>query len=86
LWGRWRPRRGNVMRLRKVWEHGSSRMGFWMIGEPEATRRGARICFYVQQSQSCSGSSATRLLIAAVDLGFSHFSVRAGHEVSLERV
>ncbi len=93
-WGRWRPRRNNVMRLREVWEHGSSNLqcnegedgilGDW--GGSEATRRCARIGFYVPQSQSCSGSSATRLLIAAVDLAFSHFRVRTGHEVSLGRV
>jgi len=34
-------------------------------------------------SLACPGSSATRLLIAAVDLGLSPFSVQAGHEVSL---
>lgn len=25
LWGGWRPGRGNVVRLREVWEHGSSK-------------------------------------------------------------
>ncbi|KAH8778187.1 hypothetical protein F5882DRAFT_157065 [Hyaloscypha sp. PMI_1271] len=34
-------------------------------------------------SLACPGSSATRFLITAVDLGLSPFSVQAGHEVSL---
>jgi hypothetical protein len=61
-------------------------MGFWVIGGIDESTRCARIGFYpfnVPRSQSCPGSSATRLLIAAVDLGLSPFRVQAGHEVSL---
>jgi hypothetical protein len=60
-------------------------MGFWAIGGIDESTRCARIGFYlyVPRSQSCPGSSATRLLIAAVDLGLSPFRVQAGHEVSL---
>jgi len=58
-------------------------LGDW--GRSEATRRCgcARIGFYVPRAQSCAGSSATRLLIAAVDLGLANFRVQTGHEVSL---
>ena len=55
-------------------------LGDWGIYE---TTRCARIGFYVPRSHSCTGSSATRLLIAAVDLGLSLFRPRTGHEVSL---
>lgn len=67
------------------------RMGFWVIGGIRGYRKmqmreDRLLCPPISDLRCHAGSSATRLLIAAVDLGLSHeshFRDGTGHEVSL---